>query len=253
MKFSPVSIGLLPLLLAGCAAAPGKIAYMNSPYGSEGLHVSGTAVIRTKPDYALVTLGYTCSAPGARSARETNKNKSLSILKGILKTGVSAEDIHTIEYGMDSQSVQVTDKKTIVVWRVTNKYEIRVRNVDAVADVIDAGTDAGANQIGGVRYAVENLHEARAKARTEACRVAREKAEQLAKELGGKISKVVSIQDSNSRGYWWDGRNAQVTMNSVMNSRDGISSPVATGVADREISAGQVVIEAFEDVTYELK
>lgn len=252
MKFFRPFIISLPILAAGCAATPGKIAYMNSPYGTEGLHVSGTAVIRTKPDYALVTLGYTCSAPGARSARETNKNKSLSILKGVLKTGVSAEDIHTIDYGMDSQSIDVSRNRTIVVWRVTNKYEIRVRNVDAVADVIDAATDAGANQIGGVRYAVENLHKARAKARAEACRVAREKAEQLAKELGGKIGKVVSIQDSNSRGYWWDGHNAQVSMNSVMNSRDGISAPVS-GVADREISAGQVVIEAFEDVTYELK
>jgi uncharacterized protein YggE len=247
----------LPLLssmlvvLAGCGAGT-KVITSATPYGEEGLHVSGTATVRAEPDYAVVTLGCRTSALGARNARESNKAVMSRIIAAVKAQGVEAKDVRTVQYDLTHTPVLASrgTRGRTNLWSVDNMVEIMVRDTSKIAEVIDAGTDAGANKISGVRFAVEDLHKARAEARREACRVAREKAEQLASELGGKLGRLVAVHDGGMRGWW--GRDAYQAQANVAMDR-AYSPTVPAGEAESEISSGQIAIQATEEVTYELR
>lgn len=253
MTHRPALVVALAVLLAGCGRDTTRIVTTASPYGEEGLHVTGTAVVRTAPDYAVVTLGTDTVAVGARNARETNKSVMSRVLAAVKAQGVDAKDIHTVEYDLSSTYTDIAGQRRRIQWRVRNRVEVRVRDTEKVADVLDAATDAGANSISGVRYAVEDLHKVRAQARERASKIAREKAEQLAKALGGTLGRLIAVRDGGSRGWWYGnsgGYAAQANIN--MENARAMSPPMSPGTAEAEISTGQIAIEATEEVTYEI-
>jgi uncharacterized protein YggE len=109
--------------------------------------------------------------------------------------------------------------------------------------------DAGANEVDGVQFTVENKNALRAKAREEAARVASDKADQLAKLLGGKKGRPVSITDVAVQTYYpWAGEryaaNAQIAMD----------APRGEAKTDPEsaFSSGSVSVEVRIEVVYAL-
>jgi uncharacterized protein YggE len=73
-----------------------------------------------------------------------------------------------------------------------------MRQVEKVAEVIDAAVGAGANGMADVRFSVTEarMEELREKAREEAIEVARRKAEQISRLLDFKLGKPVAVSES---------------------------------------------------------
>jgi hypothetical protein len=73
-----------------------------------------------------------------------------------------------------------------------------MRQVEKVAEVIDAAVGAGANGMADVRFSVTEarMEELREKAREEAIKVARRKAEQISRLLDFKLGKPVAVSES---------------------------------------------------------
>ncbi len=255
MTNHPALVVALAVLLAGCGRDTTRIVTTASPYGEEGLHVTGTAVVHTAPDYAVVTVGCETMAVGARNARETNKAVMSKVLAAVKAQGVDPKDVHTVEYDLSSTYTYTDGQKRRIQWRVRNRVEVRVRDTEKVADVVDAATDAGANTISGVRYAVEDLHKVRAQARERASQIAREKAEQLAKALGGSLGRLIAVHDGGMRGWWYGGNSSGYAAQANINMQNprAVSPPMGAGTAEAEISTGQIAVEATEEVTYELR
>jgi len=241
-------------------------------YGQEGLRVSGTAIVRTAPEFATVRLGYESRGRRAREAKQKNDAVMRKIFAALGKSGIERKDIQTVEYRLFttwesatsfrtvlrhvgtfgnqsiSESWSKPTAKSIRVWHVTNMVEVRIRKVETAADVIDAASEAGAENISNVSFSVESLHELRAQAREKACKVAREKAEQLASRLGAKLGRPVAITDGNTRFYSpMSGANIVAQASSEMQAAPVASDP------DSVISGGQIVVQATEEVVYSLE
>jgi uncharacterized protein YggE len=73
-----------------------------------------------------------------------------------------------------------------------------MRQVEKVAEVIDAAVGAGANGMADVRFSVTEarMEELREKAREEAIKVARRKAEQISRLLDFQLGKPVAVSES---------------------------------------------------------
>ena len=64
--------------------------------------------------------------------------------------------------------------------------------------MIDAATQAGANNIDGVSFTLRNDRAARSRALTEATREAIAKANTLAQTLGGRVLRIVAVEEGGT-------------------------------------------------------
>ena len=215
-------------------------------YGQEGVRVSGTAVVRAAPDVATVSLGYESRSRRAREAKLTNDRVMSKVLAAIQSQGVARKDIQTVEYRLFPVWEVRGQNPTMrtLFWHVLHMVEVRVRKVDTVADVIDAASAAGADKVDDVRFTVDSLHKLRAQAREMAAQVAREKGEQLATLMGARLGRVVAITDSSAGWSWWGRSGANVS------AQVTAQIPAAEVTPESVISAGQVAVEAREEVVF---
>ncbi|MFJ9838893.1 SIMPL domain-containing protein [Kitasatospora sp. NPDC101155] len=80
-------------------------------------------------------------------------------------------------------------------YRCQAAFAIEYHDLDSLEPFLIAAVDAGANQLEGVDFDVRNKPELRAKARENAVRAARAKAELYATAAGVRLGAVVHIED----------------------------------------------------------
>ena len=223
-------------------------------YGQEGLRVSGTAVVRAAPDVATVRLGYESRNRRARPAKLANDRVMRKVLAAMEQAGVARKDIQTVEYRL--YPVWEFDPPTTrtLFWHVLHMVEVRVRQVDTVADVIDAAAEAGADKVDNVEFSVDSLHKLRAQAREMATKVAREKGEQLARLMGARLGKIMAITDgsvSTTSPYWWPYRFSRLGLSNVVQQAEDVPQPTAP--PESVVRGGQIVVDAREEVVFALE
>lgn len=158
--------------------------------------VSGDGQVFAAPDTAHVTLGVqiqNAELAAAQSQATDNMNAVLSSLK---KDGIDDKDIKTIVY---SVSVNVDQKdpstSTVTGYTVVNLVDVKIKQIDKVGSIIDNAVSAGANNVGGIQFSIENMDALMQQAREMAMQDAHNKAEQLAKLGGVTLGMPVSISE----------------------------------------------------------
>lgn len=86
-------------------------------------------------------------------------------------------------------------------YRVMSGYEVTLRDLTRIGDVLQALTRAGANSVMGIACDVEDRSALAAKARTEAIADAKARAAQIAQASGVELGDVIGIADSQSEGF----------------------------------------------------
>lgn len=85
-------------------------------------------------------------------------------------------------------------------YTATNSVEVTIRNLDTAGKVLSAATSAGANQLYGIRFEIEDPSGLLAEARKKAVEDARARAEKLAQLAGVKLGPAVSITELDGGG-----------------------------------------------------
>lgn len=85
-------------------------------------------------------------------------------------------------------------------YTATNSVEVTIRNLDTAGKVLSAATSAGANQLYGIRFEIEDPSALQATAREKAVADARARAERLAQLAGVKLGPAVSITELDGGG-----------------------------------------------------
>lgn len=227
--------------VTGCQPAPNIVVNPNQDVQSRGLVLSGTATVRVKPTLVVLNLGasFTDQSPvKAKSQTEAAIKKVVAAVKG---SGVAAEEIQTTAFDLSRYDA---NNNQPAGWRCSSTLEIRVKDVDRASSVLEAAMAAGANQVNRVEYTVEELQAVRAEARDEACKVAKEKADQYARNFGIKLGAPIYISESTPYG-WSYGANSM--------TQSMINSAERTGQQSEQVlSSGSVEVKLVVHVTYDL-
>ncbi|WP_226016693.1 SIMPL domain-containing protein [Novosphingobium sp. FKTRR1] len=198
------------------------------------------------PDLALFSAGVTTQAKSASGALSDNANKMNHVIAALKKAGIADRDIQTSNLSVNPvYAEQRPDNNgsgprepAIVGYQATNQVQVKQRRVSEFGKVIDTLVSAGANQISGPQFLLDNPDAATDQARVEAVSKARARAELYAKASGLRVLRVLTISEGG--GY-----NPQpmpvFAMAKAM--RADAPSPVA---------AGELDIAASVTVTYEL-
>ena len=218
---------------------------------------SGAAEVRVVPSRVVLTFGVETFDPELAVAKRDNDSKASAVIALAKELGVAAKDVQTdyifvepVYEGYDERRagkfLHYLVRKTIVVLlRDTTKFE----------NILSGALERGATHVLRVRFEVDNLKQHRDKARSDAIRAARDKAQALAGELGAKLGRVMSIQDYGSSdpalyyGSSWRNRNEGGGQSQVSSEAD---SPVSPSVGDA-LALGQMRISAQINVSFELQ
>lgn len=163
----------------------------------ENFNVSAQGKVFAKPDVATFTAGVTTEPQRTVSvAVKMNTEKMNAVIKKIKDLGVEDKDIQTSNYSISPQYNWDSGQQRLIGYGVHNQVTVKVRNLDKVDDIIQGVTDAGANQVGNVSFTIDDQDALKAQARAEAIEKAQAKAQEIAKESGLKLGKLVNVSES---------------------------------------------------------
>ena len=182
-----------PAVEASTAALPSAQASASDA----GIFVSGLGRVRVKPNIATASVGVETTATALADAVNQTNTKMNAIIEKIKALGVAEKDIQTIAYNIYpvTQQRPNTTTQTITGYRVNNQLSMTIRKIEDVGKILDAVVAAGANNVYGISFGVDDPTTYQQQARLAAVKDAQDKAAQLAKGAGITLGKVVSITE----------------------------------------------------------
>ena len=158
--------------------------------------VVGQGKTSIEPDMASLNLGVQTSAATVAEAMNSNSDTMDAILAAVKEAGVADKDIQTSNYNIYlDEGYRGPDMASEPMYRVSNMVTVKVRDLGTVGEVLDAAVAAGANQIWGVNFTVEDWTTAEGQAREKAMADARARAESLAGLAEVEVGEVLSISE----------------------------------------------------------
>ena len=199
-----LSAGLAGVWLHGQGSGP-AIAQTTQPEYSpaQTITVLGRGSARSEPDIARGSIGLETSGETIAEAVAENGAKMTAILQALETAGIDEKEIQTTHYSVQVNRypepmprVAGTEaEEAMPQYRVSNMVNVTIRDLDSVGEVLDAVIEAGANNIWGVSFAVEDPSEVEAEAQAEATADARARAESLAELNGVELGPVMSVSE----------------------------------------------------------
>ena len=178
---------------AVCAEAQPAQDKTGRPY----IRATGEATVSAKPDRAKLDIGVVTEAANAQNAAAQNATQTESMVAALRRSLGQAAEIRTSGYSLTPNFHYPKDggQPTLSGYTASNTVEIVTNDLANVGKVIDAGTQAGANNVRGLEFQLKDEALVRAQALSEASRKARAAAEAMAAALGLKVVRVLSAEE----------------------------------------------------------
>ena len=194
-------VGMVLLaLVVGCAPSASPVETSKSIERS--ITVVGEGKASAAPDVAEANVGVEVLAPTVKEATEEAKERMAAIMAALEKAGIAEKDIQTSNYSIYFERypevramVEAAPSEVEGSYRVSNMLRIRIRDLDKIGTVLDGVIEAGANNVYGVNFTVDDLSEARSEARGKAIDNAKAKAQELADLNGVNLGQVLQISE----------------------------------------------------------
>lgn len=176
---------------------------------TEPFVVTGEGKVEATPDSATVRLGVVARGATAEAARSTLNTNINSVIEQIQALGVAEDKIKTENFNIYPEygdmrplpaDVPSSDQNRITGYNANTNISVTVDNAELANKIVDAGTAAGANQVGGVDFQVKDKGEAMNKAREMAVLDAKKKAEDAAKIAGFRLGNIINYSEGQG-GY----------------------------------------------------
>ncbi len=168
--------------------------------------VVGEGKVTIKPDVARSQIGVEVVKPTVQEASAEAQDVMQTVLDALKTAGVAEKDIQTSGYNIWVERRPATEGKTQdeVLYHVTNQVQVVIRDLDSVGEVLDAAIEAGANNIYGVTFGLDNTTKAKSEARAKAIADGEAKAEELATLNGVKLGDIMQVSEviGSGGGYY---------------------------------------------------
>jgi hypothetical protein len=180
-------IGVLAVaLLSGAGGAVGA-STGTSPHS---IIVLGQGSVRTVPDRAQISLGVSTASAALRA----NNGEIAKVIAAVKAQGIDPGDIQTEQVSL---SLRYSDNGSDVVgYTASNSISVIVRSLAKVGSVIDAGVEAGANQISGPNLVLSDQNSLYRQAMRVAIANAKGKARAIANASGLRIRRITNVVES---------------------------------------------------------
>ncbi len=157
--------------------------------------VTGEGKISVPPDIAIVNAGVQAQGTTVKAAQDL-LNKNINAVSAAIKSaGVDNKDIQTSGYNINPTYDFSAGKQRVTGYQASSNLTIKVRAIDRANTVIDAATAAGATNVGGINFDVDDKTKSQNEARQKAVADAKSKAENAAKIAGFTLGKIINYSE----------------------------------------------------------
>lgn len=262
---------LLSVLALGCARP--MIINTGSPESGVppvGLTVSGEGEAKAPPDIARTNVGVEVRAETVDQASAEANQRMAALIAAIKQLGVADRDLRTHSFsisfepeptppiplqqpqsapaeaprgkGAPATPAPAPAPQPVVprgFYRASNMLEVTIRNLDNAGRVLQVATNAGANNVWGLSFEIEDPKALAAKARVDAMTEAKKNAAELAKLAGVELGAIISVSESEGSS----GPGPMYSMKAAM----------ADGGGEVPVEGGEVVVTHQVLLVYALR
>jgi len=196
------------LVIAGllaCAAVPAAAQVVTVPPLAGGevlLEVNAQGRVRTPPDRVGLAGGVITTGATAREALDANAAAMARVIAALKKAGARDEDIQTRQLNVQPRFARnresYDEQPRITGYVAQNSVAVATTRLAIAPRLIDAMFSAGANNVSGPTFTLENDRAALAGARREAVARARAQADTYAAAFGMRVARVLHVADKGS-------------------------------------------------------
>ena len=189
-----ISLALLGASTAAAQTSPTEVVAPNQTL----LEVQSTGQSYVAPDQATLTGGVVTFATTSREAADSNARAMAQVVAALKKAGVAPRDIQTQSVSLDPQSNydrQGAEPPRITGYQARNAVTVRVRDVTKASELLTVLFEAGANDVNGPFFSIEDDSAAVTKARADAVSKAKAEADAYATAFGMRVVKVLRISE----------------------------------------------------------
>jgi len=119
------------------------------------ISVTGTGVVKAKPDRAVISLSVVTQADTAEKAVSENADKMDRVVKAVRAMGILENQTETSAYSLSPVlEYPKEDSPRIVGYTCSNTVRVTVKDLNKVGGIIDAAVAAGANQVSSLQFTI---------------------------------------------------------------------------------------------------
>lgn len=219
MKTIALAAAAALLSVGGALAQPAPAPAVALESGVTLLNVTAEGRAYRQPDLANFNAGVVTQARTAGEAMSANAARMEAIVAALKRAGIAERDIQTSNLNLQPQyhypqrqrvirqpSGETTVTETepqaprIIGYEARNTVSVRVRRVGNMGRIIDTLVSAGANQVEGPYFTLEDQEAATNEARADAMKNARARAELYARAAGLRVGRILTISEGG--GYY---------------------------------------------------
>ena len=151
------------------------------------------------PDTAILTISVVTQAKNALEAQQQNAARTDAVVRTLKSAAGAGSEVKTSGYSLQPQRIyRENQPPTITGYEARNTVTVIIGDLTKVGPVIDAAAQSGANDIGGVAFTLRKDRPARDEALALATREAMSKAQVIAQALGGRVVRIVEVQEEGT-------------------------------------------------------
>lgn len=187
----------IALAVAAILTATSALAQQTPPQPAPAtLTLSAEAEVQAAPDIADIGAGVVTQAAEAQAALAANSAQMTRVVAALRKAGIAERDIQTTGLNLQPQyRYEQNQPPMLTGFQAANRVQIMLRDLKGSGKVIDTLVAEGANQIDGPNFRVAAPEPLIDRARAEAVRKARTRADLYAQAAGLKVKRIASITE----------------------------------------------------------
>jgi len=164
--------------------------------GLTKVSVTGDSIVQAQPDTAILTVSVVTQGRNALEAQQDNANRSDAVVKALKSAAGASAEVKTSGYNLQPiRAYKEGQPPSITGYEARNSVTVTMSDLTRVGAVIDATAQAGSNDISGISFTLRKDRPARDQALAEATREALSKAQVVATALGGRVVRIVEVQE----------------------------------------------------------
>lgn len=236
-----VLAGLMGLRYIGAGITPGNT-----------ISVSGYGEAVAVPDIATFSFSVVSEKPTVAAAQAEATQKANATTDYLKSAGIDEKDIQTSDYSVSPMYDYVNrscvggycpgGEQVLRGYQVRQTTTVKVRDTEKAGELLGGVGDKGATEVSGLNFTFDDPNQVEDEARQEAIADAKQKAQELARQLGVSLVRVVSFNESGG-GYPVP----------YVYGRGGAETSQAMDAKAPDISVGQNKVVSNVSVTYEIR
>ncbi len=208
IRRSSLAILFVMMLVLVAGFAPRNVqAQDDSSALARTIRVTGFGAASGAPDVAYMDIGVESADSDIAAALEDNNARMEAILSALSEFGIASENVRTLYFNIYQDKGFPPDMpiepgaEPDTMYRISNVVNITIRDTSQVGDILSAVIESGANVVHGVNFDIADRGALEADARIAALDDSRDRAQQLADQLGVELGVVISVTELSGGFY----------------------------------------------------